>query len=337
MILIFGMNDDVHAEAVASAVTKLGSECRVFRYEDFPRLALASVTLPEGEIELVTDPQLDPILFSQVKAVWNRRAVQPTPPDYLRLEDRDLAIRSSRRFLDAVRLASRPWQTWVNDRRAQLQASSKLYQLELAHQLGLKVPDTLVSNCPSRVRDFVSRGSTIAKALIPMQWGGGAGSRTMATRPITLSQLASDRAISACPLIYQHMVEKAFELRIVAFGEDVVACRIDSQKQAETSIDYRVGEYEALSIEPYHISDGLREKIVAFMRAAGLLHASFDFAVDRHGNPTFFEVNEQGQSLWIEDRNPEIRILDRICAFLLDPRPDFRWDGVHKVAFSAPT
>lgn len=35
------------------------------------------------------------------------------------------------------------------------------------------------------------------------------------------------------------------------------------------------------------------------------------------GDYVFLEVNEMGQFLWIEAANPEIRLLDHFCSFLM--------------------
>ena len=45
----------------------------------------------------------------------------------------------------------------------------------------------------------------------------------------------------------------------------------------------------------------------------------------------FLEVNPAGQFLWVEEANPEIRLLAPFVDFLLSRDPDFQWtaaDGI---------
>lgn len=44
------------------------------------------------------------------------------------------------------------------------------------------------------------------------------------------------------PIIVQSEIKKAYELRIIVFGNDVVSYKIDSQAQQHTSLDWRNGE-----------------------------------------------------------------------------------------------
>lgn len=53
------------------------------------------------------------------------------------------------------------------------------------------------------------------------------------------------------------------------------------------------------------------------MANLGLVFGCIDIIVTLNGEYCFLEVNEMGQFLWIERANPEIRILDAFCDFLL--------------------
>ncbi|HET9638944.1 MAG TPA: hypothetical protein VFP12_07045 [Allosphingosinicella sp.] len=331
MILILAALNDVHASAVAAALEALGHRCRIFRGDEFPASAQVSLSHPDGEAWVREHPDSEPLAWSQIRVVWNRRRGTPRAPAWLAEPDRDPAVRASRRVIDSLRALRPEGQIWVNDPAAGERSDDKAWQLGFAREQGFETPETLISNDPERIRAFVAAGPSVVKSLVPIHWQG----RVAATRPIGIAQLARDRAVAACPMIYQRLVEKSHELRVVVFGAELVACRIDSQKRAATVTDFRIGLYADLEVEQVELAPAVRASVLGFMRAAGLLHASFDIAVDREGRPVFLEVNEQGQTLWIEDRNPAIRILDRLSAFLAAPHPEFRWDRVRRFAFDA--
>jgi hypothetical protein len=61
------------------------------------------------------------------------------------------------------------------------------------------------------------------------------------------------------------------------------------------------------------------------MRSLGIVFGCFDFIVTPAGEHVFLEVNPMGQFLWIEEAQPEIRLLAPFVDFLLSRRRDFRW------------
>ncbi len=61
------------------------------------------------------------------------------------------------------------------------------------------------------------------------------------------------------------------------------------------------------------------------MAELGIVHGSFDFAIEPNGNWTFFEVNESGQFLWLESYVPALPILEIATQFFSAPSTDFKW------------
>ncbi|WP_146193566.1 hypothetical protein [Sphingosinicella humi] len=192
-----------------------------------------------------------------------------------------------------------------------------------------------MSNDPATVRDFVATCvSAVVKPITPMFWSLDDNVRAMATRDVTLADLQSDAALSACPMIYQEKVEKLFELRITFFGDELVCGRLESQGHQASKTDFRTIDPANLAVREVPLEPAIRSSLQLFRKRAGLLHGSFDLAVDKDGNHIFFEINEQGQFLWLEEVNPDIRMLDRLVSFMEDPSDGFRWDGRERFAFS---
>jgi glutathione synthase/RimK-type ligase-like ATP-grasp enzyme len=336
-LLIYSYPDDPHAAAVAWAYQMHYGACEILNYAGFPAYLGVSVAISDQRSLSVSSfdardgKTLDHSAFG---TVWNRRSVAVGLVPNLPEEDAVLAQAISRKFLDQIRACGLDGQTWVNSRHSQVKITDKLYQLTLARDVGFIIPNTIISNDPAVVRQFVrDEADVIVKSIWPMIWPDSSGGKSLATTPIKVADLDTDEEILACPMIYQKRVRKLFELRIVVFGREVIACKLHSQNADSTKNDFRVGDPRELQPEIIEISRSLERRILEFMKRADLLHASFDVAVTEEGDAIFFEVNEQGQTLWLEDCNPRIRMLDRLISFFHKPCRTFRWDGVQRVSF----
>ena len=60
--------------------------------------------------------------------------------------------------------------------------------------------------------------------------------------------------------------------------------------------------------------------VLEFARQSGVCFGSLDFGVDAKGQWWFLEINEQGQFLWLDQFNPELKIMGKFCAFITAPK-----------------
>lgn len=332
-ILIYGHNHDEHALAVRHALMSEGHECAVMCSDEFPVAATVSIVPVEGRWRF-----RGPLIDHDVAAfdtVWNRRNKPAADMPDLHPDDRAVARAESTRFLRELRLTvPSEGQIWVNPEPCQRAIAAKPAQLALAHAVGLTIPATLISNDPDEVRRFVGAApQAIVKALDKILWEDEAGQVVLPTTGVALDDCDDDVAIRACPMIYQHRIDKQYELRVVVFGDELLAVRLDSQRVEAGRLDWRAAPPSSFPIHEVKLPDGMAHRLRAFCRQAGVLHGSFDLAVTPGGEIVFFEFNPQGQSLWIEDWNPDIRVLDRLVQFLLNPVRAFRYHATGRHAF----
>ncbi len=333
-ILIYGHTHDEHALAVRRALVADGHGCAIFNSDDFPAGSAISIDPAAGDWRL-TGSMIDNDA-QDFDVVWNRRNKPAAYMPALHPDDRAVAQHESTVFLRDLRLSiPRDGQIWVNKERRQRAISAKPAQLALAHSVGLTIPPTLVSNDPARVRAFVGAAdSVIVKALDKIGWEDAEGQVVLPTTIVTSDDCDDDVSIRACPMIYQHRVAKAYELRVVMFGDDLLAVRLDSQSVDSARVDWRAAKPNSFEIAQVSLADDLVAKLRAFAKRADVLHGSFDLAVTPQGETVFFEYNAQGQTLWIEDWNPRIRVLDRLAAFMAAPTRSFRYDAVPRHSFA---
>ena len=136
------------------------------------------------------------------------------------------------------------------------------------------------------------------------------------------------------PGIYQPEIRKKYELRVTCFGDYIVAAKIDSQSHDDGKLDWRAIQGNNLDIQPYKLPSIIENNLREFMRQAGIVFGSFDFIVTKDNEYIFLEVNEQGQFLWIEEFNPEFKMLDIFINFILNKSRNYEWsltDNIHSI------
>jgi glutathione synthase/RimK-type ligase-like ATP-grasp enzyme len=340
-ILIPSLKGDSDAMLLSTALLMRGHKTVRWVGDNYPTIDRSSYFIGNGISKFGSVKGFDFELSSEdIDVVWLRRPRWPGLPSYLHHSDREIAEQECRAYITSFYQAS--WRTavWVNELEARRRANSKLLQLRFAAEIGLKIPLTLVSNDPDDIRKFLSEnsGNAIVKPIIGGAFSDVHEHRITYTAEISSDALPEEKMISACPCIYQEKVSKKTEVRLTFFGAEAVAIELDSQKHKSTKLDWRAGDTRALRYRPAEIPADIYAKCRILMKRLGIIHGSFDFACHEDGSWIFFEVNEAGQFLWMEDFCPELRLLDIASEFLAAPSPDFYRKGsepalsIHQVA-----
>ncbi|HEY6308199.1 MAG TPA: hypothetical protein VI488_17270 [Candidatus Angelobacter sp.] len=134
--------------------------------------------------------------------------------------------------------------------------------------------------------------------------------------------LPGDEVLTYAPAIYQEMVVKQFDVRMVLLGTTVYSYSLHNPKGA---IDWRQDAGQGLvRVESIETPAEIEKGALAFAAKSGIAYGSFDFAVDGQGQWWFLEVNEGGQFLWLDDFNPGIHLQEKFLAFLTAPEGSSR-------------
>ena len=206
---------------------------------------------------------------------------------------------------------------WANDPWQELKGDNKAFQLNLAVQTGFKIPDTLITSDPERVRNFFNAHNedVIFKLLAasPIQ------DEVMYTNRLTRDFLKNIERIKSSPTIFQAYVPKAYELRITIAGDKIFPAKIYSQDDSGTALDWRrrpkLNDFEAkmeITELPLHIEQSIR----SFMLAAKLDFGCFDMIVTPDGEYVFLEINPSGQWYFVQLRT-EAKIGEAVADLLV--------------------
>ena len=202
--------------------------------------------------------------------------------------------------------------------------NNKAVQLLLAGKAGLRVPATVMSNAPAAVREFFDcyPESAVCKPFVPHIWQRQDSKDTALaeTFPLTREQLPADEVFTYAPAIYQQRIDKQFDVRTVLMGRRIYSFAL---RTPGNSLDWRFdAAISNLDVQVIVTPAEVEHGLLTFAEASGICFGSADFAVDRHGQWWFLEVNEEGQFLWLEQYNPQAALLQKFCAFLTADEDD---------------
>lgn len=190
---------------------------------------------------------------------------------------------------------------WINDPWQVYRLENKIYQTQIASNVGLELPDTLITSDPEQVRRFYNEhdGKIIVKsfATSPIP------DKVIMTNMVSADDYSMLESAKFSPAIYQEYVGKSYELRITVVGEKIFVADIFSQEDAQTAIDWRskpiLNDFRVL-MKPGRIPVLLEEKIRHFMATAGLRYGCIDMIATKDGRYVFLEVNPAGQWYFVQ-------------------------------------
>lgn len=293
-IVIFSESQDIHAQSVIAQLRRMGQEdVRLLDFRDFPLRMSVNMRIRNGAGSdyRLTFPDGAQVPMSEIRSLWWRR------PQAFGLPDQGMPPHA-RHFAmtEAATAFQGMWQAsealWVNDIVRDAAAAHKPWQLELARQIGLAIPDTLISNEPDRVRAFWSehQGDIIYKPFLQTyhSW--------RETRRLKPEELPLLDSVRLAPVIFQKLVPGAADLRVTVIGSEIFPAAVDLRKM-EYKLDVRLNQQ---AYEKHALPIEVQERLLVLMRRLGLEYGAIDLRLTPDGQYVFFEVNPAGQFLFVE-------------------------------------
>lgn len=238
--------------------------------------------------------------LSAVRAVWHRHTRQFVVDDRMSSPERAFAYGEARMGFGGVLAALGLGQAlWVNDPVAAARAEYKPVQLQAAVQVGLKIPETIITNDPRSAHDWaVNLGRPVVYKPLSGVWHADEGQvRLIYTSPVTdLSELF-DPALARTACLFQQQVEKQYEGRAIVVGMQVFAVRIDAHTEAARA-DWRA-DYDGLTYSPVELPGDVVSKLVELHSRLGLVYGAVDLIYDKTDQWVFLETNQAGEWGWL--------------------------------------
>jgi hypothetical protein len=311
MILIVAEESDLHARYVKQLLEARDAEVRIFSpFHAGEGLSYRHGIGWESGASVNRRGTDSAVRFGEVETVWLRRPVPARIPE-------SVVESSAREFIgnewsEAVNGMLLTLDVrWVNEPLAQTSAR-KPRQLELARRVGLNTPDTLITNDPSAVREFVDRhnSNVVHKALTTPP------NKILDTRKWTADAEHWLSALPLAPVMLQEYVAGPVDFRVVVVGEEVFSVKIISG-ESRSPVDSRL-DLDAQYL-PCDLPGEIKGQLLRLMSELNLAFGVADLKMNRVGDLVFLEVNPQGQFLFMEILTG-LQIGSSVAEFLRRPK-----------------
>lgn len=289
MILIISNPDDLHAKFVSKHLRELGCKVNIFDLCDFGVGATITHPLYGGQAPKIRSKNGATYDLSNVRTVWYRRLAQPQlSGNLMASEDLSFAKREWSQAIDGLMLSLDAF--FVNPIMAQKMAS-KPYQLEIAQRIGLQIPDTLITSDSKEVERFLEQHChrVIYKSMTPHK------QQSIYTKKWQASDYAWLENIKIAPTIFQKEVAGTSDIRVTIVGQDIFAARVATDIN---TIDSRL--HPDTPYETWNLPIDIQRMLLKLMNELGLVFGCIDMRITCENEYIFFEVNPQGQFLYIE-------------------------------------
>ena len=292
MILIFSNSRDEHALAVIDKLRKNHNESPIII--DLSKITRSYINAlytkevkPDYWFEFAKEKILN---LNDVKACWWRRP-QPLEllPQIRKSSHQEFALSEWNTALNGF------WEStdalWINDIEKDTKAEHKPYQLKVAQQVGLRIPDTMITNNPSRAIEFAKQydKEIIFKSFLATEheW--------RETRPLKKEFLKVIKSVKFAPVIFQEYIRDSQDLRITIIGEKIFAAETKPNEKYE--FDWRMTD---ISWQQHQLPSEIGESLLKLMRILGLEYGAIDMKLTPNGEYVFLEINTAGQFLFTE-------------------------------------
>ncbi|MBX9721821.1 MAG: hypothetical protein K2X81_10535 [Candidatus Obscuribacterales bacterium] len=287
-VIIMSIPGDLHAEAVARSISMLGHSCKIIDGKWQDGQLIHTTFLDEFQ------SSYDATLIDGTAVIWWRRPFTPQSDLNIEKNLQKFVSTEKKHALHGSIYASEC--RVVNSPFCELKAQYKPYQLHQASKLGLRIPETCITNDAKRAYEFAKQLSKDGKRCVYKPFTSPEDNFAP-TRILTTEQLEEATAeLTIAPVIFQECIEKGVDVRVCIVGNKLFSAAI-VPNHADL-IDWRLDPLS--KTEHYDLSAGTKEKLFALTRALGLETGSIDLRVNPDGQIYFFEINPSGQFLWLE-------------------------------------
>jgi len=198
-----------------------------------------------------------------------------------------------------------PRAKWINHPSANVAASNKLEQLSCASKLGMRIPDTLMTQDEFEAKAFFERhnGNVIAKPMSNGYIERSSGEDSLIyTSRVQSQYLQNGRDdLVQCPTLFQECILKLSDVRITLTDGDIHAVELHAaDSDGQQRCDIRRNNMADVEYTHTTLPPPISDFVSRLANRYELRFAAIDMAIDVDGNWVFFEVNPNGQWAWLD-------------------------------------
>jgi len=299
-VLILGHESDAVADRVAAELAVRGVPVVRLNPSAFPQRLSMSARISDfhcwhGSLKTDDGTTID---LAEIRTVWQRGSSQFVMDERMSGPETAFAYGEARRGFGGV-LAGLGNCLWVNDPIAAARAEYKPIQLAVATDVGLHVPETLITSDQESAYEWAtSLGRPIIYKPLSGVWHADEGQlRVLYTSTVEDPRHLLDEKITLTAHLFQERVEKICEARAVVIEDKVIAVRLDAASD-EAREDWR-SDYDSLTYTPIELPPQVSSALVELHKRLGLVYGAVDLACDVSERWIFLETNQRGEFGWL--------------------------------------
>ena len=319
VLIITHSKDNESIPLVIKAIESQGGKAFRFDTDRFPTEVQLDVCYNLGWEQVILTSGNEKLDFNEVSAVWYRRiAIGARIHTTMDKQLRQASIGECRATIQGAIASIKGFHL---DRVANIRfAENKQLQLQVAREVGLDTPRTLITNNPQAVKKFARdcEQGIIAKMLSSFAIYDSLGEENVVfTNPVLSEDLENLDGLHLCPMTFQEKVPKALELRTTIVGKQVFTAAVDSQVLQKARYDWRREGIALVNAwQPYNLPQDIEKKLLQLMAYFGLNYGAIDIILTPDNRHVFLEVNPVGEFFWLE-KTPGLPISSAIAHTLL--------------------
>ena len=223
-------------------------------------------------------------------------------PNFLRphpsVADSDAAFVQAEAETTLFAILSQFKKLWVNNPFNEKLTENKLYQLAIARDFGLRVPETIASSDVNALQEFWNKheGEVIVKAVsaYPARY---VSDGVIVTRQVSSNDIKLLKTSTPSVNLFQELIPAILDIRVTIVGDSVFATAIHSQ-EGKSPLDWRL-DY-TVPFTTYELDDKTLTALSQIASRLGLVYGAADLRIMPTGEPVFLEINPYGSFFFIE-------------------------------------
>lgn len=302
MILILTHTNGFEPDIVIDHLIKMELPFVRLNFDLFPIEKMITIKQNNNKNTVIVDLVKNKFDISEIKAAWFHEApifrFAPEINDNVALsiiKDETMA------FMEGI------WglmkDKWINNPGNIRKASNKIIQMEIAKNVGLNVPPSIITNDPNEAIEFCKlyNDDVIIKDLnyVPREVGGAfIGSFT---KKLSMELKKDYSSVHFAPVQLQCHIKKSYEMRITIVGDKIFTAALDSQAYDVSKTDWRRYNLDKpMKKWTEELPKDISVKCVELLRCLDIEFGAIDMIVSPEKEYYFLEINTTGAWGWLE-------------------------------------
>lgn len=308
-ILIFTVSGDLSTDKVTDWLIKKGYEVMRCNVDTGYENESTSFELNKDAFKSIISVSNIEINIDEIKSVWVRKYINPDFPRTIKFDSR-----FEERSNDIYNYLTKEYSFSVFSLIEFLKEGKKVlggkitkqpskYEMLLAaRNIGIDIPNTLITTKKSHLLDFLKRNyEIITKPIKEVELFTRNNSDSTKIYASTYTELLNESLIEKIPdnffvSLFQEKLNKKYEIRSFFLNGKFYSSAIFSQSDNQTDVDFRMyNNKKPNRVIPYELTKKDKNKLKLLMESLGLKSGSLDLIKTIDGRLVFLEVNPWGQ------------------------------------------